>query len=60
MRDEIDRVHRWRVRAAEIRAMAKDFFSRSAKQTMENVACTWEWLADDQDHRLKRRNARRT
>jgi hypothetical protein len=42
----------WRLKAEEVRTTAQDFRSASAKQSMEDVARTWDRMANDLEKRL--------
>jgi hypothetical protein len=55
MTETMAQVCEWRRRAEEIRTQAEDFSSVSAKESMLNLARTWDWLADDLEERLKQR-----
>jgi hypothetical protein len=53
MPETIVHVDGWRMRAEDIRATAEGFASPSAKETMLEVAQTYERMADDLESRLK-------
>ncbi len=53
-----EQIHRWRMKAEEIRAAADGFADGSARQHMRNSAETYEALANTAEARLQRRKQR--
>ena len=50
--ESMERACRWRLMAEEIRTEADGFVSEGAKETMADVALTYDRMADDLERRL--------
>jgi hypothetical protein len=52
-RETMEQVCRWRLTAEEIRSEADGFGSRSARETMSQIALSYDRLAEDLEKRLR-------
>ncbi len=57
-RETMEQVFWWRLTAEEIRTEADDFRSQSARETMSQIALSYERMAEDLEKRLAERRYR--